>query len=329
MKKKISDLDPKYVALLNEAFEKYSKLEVVNSTHERDSCEDTEKLFVEDIKRSTTISYVNETKSQVKSKISNIDKKAKKIKNHANYGRKRFSEKENEFILKYLENKPKDFASTKAAKELTKLMKDRNFNSIRDQIRVLRSRQTITATPKTRKLFNLTEDRLLIDEAIKHLKHCKSLRETIIQNLIEVSKTLKRNPNTIKERWDTVIKCWLLQFYNKNLNKEIRPMLVDLIYKKFESVLGIDWEFVVSHKEFSGYNIKGLKRLFVYTVDIAAKYLNKPSYQLTLKEIANFTEEYFSDKKIRVHVTSEKRKMDCIAYFEQKISEHKISFVKT
>merc|ERR1711915_702331 len=100
------------------------------------------------------------------------------------------------------------------------------------------------------------------DEAIKHLKHCKSLRETIIQNPIEVSKSLKRNHNTIKERWDTVIKCWLLQFYNRNLNKEIRPMLVDLIYKNFESVLGIDWEFVVSHKEFSGYNIKGLKRLF-------------------------------------------------------------------
>jgi len=329
MKKKVTDVDPKYVAMLNKAYEKYSRLEVVNSTHERDSCEDKEKLFVEDMKRSTTISPLKENKSQVKSKTSSVDDKKAKIINRANYGRKRFSEEENELILKYLETKSADFDQTQAAKELTKLLNGRTFHSIRRQIRVLLSRQTISAAPKTRKLFNLTEDKFLIDEAIKHLQLCKSLRETIIQNPLEVSKSLKRRHDTINERWDPVIKCWLLQYYNKCSNQEIRPMLVDLIYKNFESIIGIDWEFVVSHKEFSGYNIKGLKRMLVKTVDKAAHYLNKPSYQLTMKEIANYTEENFTDKKYRVGSTSEERKMNCIAYFEQKISELNISFAKT
>ena len=61
----------------------------------------------------------------------------------------------------------------------------------------------------------------------------------------------------------------------------------------------------------------------------AVRYFNKPSYQLTLKEIANYTKENFSDKKVGLRVRSDKRKMDCIAYFEQKISEQNISFVKT
>ena len=45
MMKKTTEVDPKYVALLNKAFEKYSKLEVVNSTFEH---------FREDFKKKTT-----------------------------------------------------------------------------------------------------------------------------------------------------------------------------------------------------------------------------------------------------------------------------------
>jgi len=325
MKKKRTEVDPKYVTMLNKAYEKYSKLEIVNSTFEHfsDSCEDNKKLLVENTNSS------NSNVIRKNPKVSKVDMVTKKSKNHANYGHRRYSEEENEFLLNYLENNH-DMDMAQAAKELTKLMKGRTFWSIRHQLTVLRSGQTVTVKARTKKFYSLTEDKLIIDEAIKDLKQCKSLRETVVKNPLEISKSLKRAPKTISERWDPYIKCWLLQYYNKNLNQDITPMLVDLIYSNYDSVLNIDWEFVARHNEFLGYNIKGLKKKFVQAMDKAAKALHKPSYELSLKDVANYTEEYYINKKNRPKPTptSEKRQMDCIAYFEQKISEHKISFCK-
>jgi len=322
-------VDPKYVAMLNKAYEKYSKLEVVNSNFEHfsDSCDNKKKLLFDDTSSSTNSQKIV-NKSLLKNKKSNVEDNSKKTKNFANYGKKRYSEEENEFIWKYLK-KNSDICHVKAAEELVKLMKGRTSTSIRHQIQALLSRQTITVTARTTKKFSLIEDKLIIDEAIKHLKHCKSLREAVIQNPKEFSKSLNRRHTTVNERWDPFLKCWLLQYYNKSLNQEIRPMLVDLIHKNYDSVLDIDWEFVISHKEFSGYNIKGLKRKFVNTMDKAAAFLKKPSYELSLKEIANYAEEYFSNTVLRAEPTREKRKMDCIEYFERKIREQNIAFSET
>merc|ERR1712098_553660 len=172
------------------------------------------------------------------------------------------------------------------------------------------------------------EDKLIIDEAIEHLKQCKSLRETRLQNPLEFCKSFGRKHKTIEERWESIIKCWLLQYYNKNLNQEIRPMLVRLINENYDSVIDINWEFISSHKEFSGYTIPGLKKIYVAMVDKLAKTIKKPSYELSIKEVANFTEGYFSNHKIKAQPVRDKRKMDCIEYFELKIKEQNISFSK-
>jgi len=47
-----------------------------------------------------------------------------------------------------------------------------------------------------------------------------------------------------------------------------------------------------------------------------------------MEEIANYT-NYFFNKKITQKPSLEVRKMACISYFEQKISEQNISFSKT
>jgi len=323
MGKKKAVVDPKYVAMLNTAYEKYAKLEVVNSNFEHfsDSNENVKKLLVKDPIISTSSHKIGEN-SVTKNKKSNSDNKTKKVKNRANYGAKSYSEEENIFLLNYLKNNS-DLNQTYTAKELAKLMKGRTWKSIVQQIRVLQSGKSVTVVKRTSKRFSLIEDKLIIDEAIKHLKHCKSLREANIQNLLEFGKIMKRNHKSIDDRWESFIKCWLLQYYNKNLNQEIRPMLVDIISRNYDTVLGIDWEFVSRHKEFSGYTIKGLKKPFVKIIERAAKSLNKPSYKLSLKEIVHFSEEYFK-KKLRVYTPLEKRKMDCIEYFELKISEEKI-----
>jgi len=323
MGKKKAVVDPKYVAMLNTAYEKYAKLEVVNSNFEHfsDSNENVKKLLVKDPIISTSSHKIGEN-SVTKNKKSNSDNKTKKVKNRANYGAKSYSEEENIFLLNYLKNNS-DLSRTYAAKELAKLMKGRTWKSIKHQIVALQSGKEVAVVKRILKRFSLTEDKVIIDEAIKHLKLSKSLREATIQNIREFGKIMKRNHKSIYDRWEAVIKCWLLQYYNKNLNQEIRPMLVDTIHRNYDSVLDIDWEFVLCHKEFSGYTIKGLKELFSDIIWKAAKSLKKPSYELTLDEIAIFTEEYFK-KTLRVNTLLEKRKMDCIEYFESKISEEKI-----
>jgi len=293
-----------------------------NFEHFSDSNEDVKKLLVKDTVISTS-SHEMGKKSRTKNKKANVDNKRKKTKNYVNtFGKKSYSEEENKFLLNYLKNNS-DLGQTNAAKELEKMMTGRTWISIYEQIRALQSGKSVSVAKRTSKRFSLTEDKLIIDEAIKHLKLCKSVREANIQNVHEFGKFMKRNHASISDRWEAVIKCWLLQYYNKNLNQEIRPMLVDIIRRNYDSVLSIDWEFVSRHKEFSGYTIRGLKQRFVIIIERAAKSLNKPSYKLSLKEIVHFSEEYFK-KKLRVYTPLEKRKMDCIEYFELKISEEKI-----
>jgi len=295
----------------------------VNSTidHVSDSNEDKKRLLAKDTIMPTSSHKKVGNRSLIKKEKSSIYKKTKKNKNRADYGYKSYSEDENKFILKYLEN-TSDINRTNSAKELAKLMKGRTYYSIRHQIDNLQSRKIVTVIKRIAKRFSLTEDKLIIDEAIKHLKLCKSLREANIQNLREFAKLMERNHKSIYDRWESVIKCWILQYYNKNLNQEIRPMLVDIIHRNYDSVIGIDWEFVSSHKEFSGYTIEGLKDLFYDINSKAAKSLKKSSYELSFDEIANFGEEYFK-KKFKAQPTLEKRKMDCIEYFELKLREGK------
>jgi len=333
MKNRMFKADPKYVALLNKAYEKYSKLEVVNSTFEHfsDSHEDKKEIF-EEVDKSPTISNEIKFKNRIKSRrFNDDDDKPKKRKNNANYnGHRKYTEEENKVLMKFLENNPDFDKQNKSAKikELVKKLKGRTHNSIESQLRIFRGSRECPPSEKTRKLFSLTEDKLIIDEALKHLKQIKSLRETVIQNSLEFCKSFNRSATTIHERWEALIKCWLLQYYNKNLNLEIRPMLVDVIHRNYDSVVAIDWETVACHKEFSGYTILALKRIYKTLITQTARFFKKPSFELSMKEIANFA-NYFFNKKIIQKPSREERKMACIAYFEQKISEQNISFSKT
>jgi len=242
-----------YVAMLNKAYEKYSKLELINSNfeHFNDSSDphthDNNKKLLEEDDKSRRGSLTKGRKSN-----DNHNQKSKKYKNSANYGHKRYSEEENAILIKFLDNNP-DFYKNKSMKirELTKIMKGRTFDSIKYQI--ARLQQGLIVPRREKRLFSLTEDKLIIDEAIRNIKHCKSLREVGVRNSPEFCKSFGRAPWSVSERWENVVKCWLLQFYNKNLNQEIRPMLVDLIHKNFDSTLEIDWEFIANHEEFSGY----------------------------------------------------------------------------
>jgi len=335
MKKKVTDVDPKYVDMLNKAYEKYLKLEVVNSNFEHyDETEPepakfhTDKLDAHAHQGSDNIQVINNRTLTPKP---NSDKSKKlKYKNYTNYGHKKYSEEENEILINFLEKNPNfSHSQNKKSKliELAKIMEGRTINSIRSQINLIQTEPELMAKKRTKKIFSLTEDKLIIDEAIRHLQQCKSLRDTVIQNPRDFCKTFKRSYRSIEERWESYIKCWLLQYYNKNLNQEIKPMLVDLIHRNYDSIPSIDWEFIANHKEFSGYNISGLKKELASAIRKAAMFHNKASYELSLKEIAKLSKENLLNTKRTPALA--KRIMDCIEYFELKVRDQNISCSKT
>ena len=76
-----------------------------------------------------------------------------------------------------------------------------------------------------------------------------------------LSQDLKRNAQNISRRWECNLKVWLLGYYSKTLNLEVRLMLANLLSEKFETVLSIDWDQVMVYKEFSGHTESSLRKL--------------------------------------------------------------------
>merc|ERR1712137_1515581 len=89
-----------------------------------------------------------------------------------------------------------------------------------------------------------------------------SLEETELDNYRDLAKNLSRGGVSVLARWNTQLQNWLLQYYQKNLNLEIRPMLISVLADNFESIQSIDWDWVKKIPEFSGYTLNSLKRVF-------------------------------------------------------------------
>merc|ERR1712098_276912 len=170
------------------------------------------------------------------------------------------------------------------------------------------------------------EDKVIIDVAIEHLSKCKHLRKTIIEDPRGLGRRLKRNYHSVAHRWSVSIRSWLLQYYNKNLNLEVRPMLADFVNAHFDSVHGIDWKFVASQKEFLGHTEISLSFLFHSgTIKNAARHLNRQHHKVSLEEVAHFAKSVIFEKynKVKAHVT--KRQTECIDYFVKKINDKNIT----
>ena len=101
-------------------------------------------------------------------------------------------------MTKYLKQNP-DFEQNKTAK-LKDLMivMNRTYKSIYHRINTL---QRGTKTTRKNRPFTLTEDKLIIDEALKQLVKTKSLRETMILDPREFCKKFERNFQAVEQRW--------------------------------------------------------------------------------------------------------------------------------
>ena len=133
-----------------------------------------------------------------------------------------------------------------------------------------------------------------------------------------------RHDQSVHRRWKANIRTWLLQYYAKTLNLEIRPMLSNFIADNFESEGSINWNYVLTAvPEFSGHTITSLRYLFASVIkNHASKKLNTPIEKLSLKQVAAFADENYKQRKLRKRV--EKRQHDLIEYFESLVKLNKI-----
>jgi len=322
MGKQHQKLNPKYVALLRETYKKYSQINYVNLTPPNPNVESSKssKITAKESKDSDStpenliVKPITKIRPEGKKTEENTGVK-RSYYSKANNGRKLFSKQEDAFLLEYLKKHP-DFDQNKTAQlhVLMKIMK-RTLKSIYNRIITL---QKGIKTTRRNRQFALMEDKLIIDEAVKHLHKTKSLRETVILDPREFCKKFNRNFQAVEQRWSITLRSWLLQYYNKNLNLEIRPMLSDLLQRNFDSIKSINWNFVASHEVFSGHTEISLRHVFYSkTLFYTSNYLKKPTYDVSLEEIADYSRTHFLNSNIKLAPKVEKRQLDCISYFEE------------
>ena len=298
----------KYAALLAKTYEKYRHLNIIDVSP-KTTAQNPPKESVDKKDAKTSNSSWKERKLQ---KPINAGEKLKQYKTRKSGERRPFLPEEDKILLKVLRKTP---AGGKLKyKTISKLVKklNRNDNSIVGRLDQLRSGRHL----KMRKCFTLEEDLMIIDEALKILKDTRSLEKTVLSNSKELGKQFNRNHWSIDLRWNTQIKTWLMQYYNKTLNLEIRPMLANFLAEHFVSYKEIDWKFVLTFPEFKGHTEESLRLIF-YTKMLfyATRNLKLKRNEITLAQIAEDTTRMCLLK--RRNRVIEERQRNIVDYFEK------------
>ena len=302
----------KYGNLLSKAFEKYKDIETISvsptscvsdteAQHEKMTSFPPKQL----IGNCPILGGVKKDKSEA----------SKERKNRKFYKMKRFSPDEDEVLLNAMQTQTGDVKFVEIAKKM-----GRNRSSVKTRFLKLKS---TGSSKKTHRSFHFEEDCVLIDAAIQDLRIRKSLETTNIPDVEHVAASFNREVLTTRYRWENQLRHWLLRYYNKTLNLEIRPMLTNVLAENFSSIEEIDWMLVSKYPEFSGFNEQSLRTAFYTTVlPNASRRLKIDKFDLTLKQISKDAEVFYKqtynntrNKKL------EQRKRDVIEYFENAVKE--------
>merc|ERR1712079_739197 len=157
-----------------------------------------------------------------------------------------------------------------------------------------------------------------IDSAIDVLATGKSLKETTISNNAQIADSFKRHHSSTKARWDGVIRTWLLQYYAKTLNLDIRKLLANILADNFESLGAVDWNFVLTHREFKGHTVESLLIAYNGLESCLSKRLKVRTCDLSLEQVAKYANEDFKPRNLSKNV--EKRREELIDYFERMVN---------
>ena len=306
--KETRSVNEKFVNMLKRTFDKYKDITVL----ERRGEENVDPDENEAVEKFETTSLEPACKPSIDKKSGRRSGgKSKKL-----YHLRIFTPDEDKIILKTMKSAENKFAGVA---EVAKAL-NRPKRSIYSRIDLLGSGSGI----RRLKTFSLQEDFLIIDNVLKSLKQCKSLEETQLQDHLKIAESLDRPRNSAYERWNTQIKAWLLQYYQKTLNLEIRLMLINVLAENFDSIESIDWEWVKKVPEFSGYTAKGLKRLFVTKIiQLIDREFEFDRTDMTLQELKEAAKD-FNFRKVKNSVMDRQRKV--IDYFEKHVEMDGIQF---
>ena len=244
-----------------------------------------------------------------------VEELAKERKNRRSCKKNSFSPEEDAVILEAI--KSDNLVTCEIARKL-----GRHRKSISNRVEKLKS----TGTSRRRyKTFQINEDYKLIDTALKHLAQCGSLEATTILDpeLETLAASLARTAKSTKNRWELKLKVWLLRYYKKTSNLEIRTMLANVIAENFDSIENIDWKMLTKYPEFSGNTETSLRAIFFsILLPHAARRMKIDQSDLTLRQIAEAAEAHYQHPTIFKNI--EQRKKEVIEYFESAVNRMNI-----
>ena len=174
--------------------------------------------------------------------------------------------------------------------------------------------------------FILEEDMIIIDSLIQNLLNNKTLRTALGSSHEFDDKALALRPNSrskvVINRWNWMLQPWLLSYYEKTLNLEIRPMLANYLRDNFKTRQQIDWDQTVQVKSFSGQTVNSLKHLVRTIILNCARKLNMNYSEVTLQDMVEVANSIYPNKKVAE--TVKKRQQAVIEYFEESVKKHNI-----
>ena len=239
----------------------------------------------------------------------------KERKNRRSCKQNSFSPEEDAVILEAIKND--NIVLCEIAKKM-----GRDPGSVRTRVNKLNS----TGTSRRRyKTFQINEDCKLIDTALKHLAQCGSLEATTIldSELETLAASLNRTAKSTKNRWELKLKVWLLRYYKKTSNLEIRTMLANVIAENFDSIENIDWKMLTKYPEFSGNTEISLRTIyFSNLIPNAARRMKVDKFLITFRQIAEDAEANYQHATIFKNI--EQRKKEVIEYFDSAVNRMNI-----
>jgi len=315
--KENKSVNEKFVSLLNRTFDKYKDINVLVRGGEENVDPDEDGDTPIKLVKSSTSKPAKEHSKQ-KSDVKSDDKKAKHLQKLSK--RKKYTPAEDKIILKTINSAKNKYAGIR---ELVKVL-NRTESSVRARVDRI---QTGLERKKKHRPFSLQEDFLIIDDVLENLKQCKSLELTELQDYNKLAKNFDRPKDSVSQRWNARLKMWLLQYYQKTLNLEIRPMLINVLAENFDSIESIDWDWVKKIPEFSGYTATGLKRLFITkTIHNITRTLELERTDMTLTQLKEAAKDFNFYQNSKRKGVLEERQKKVICYFEKHVKIENIEF---
>ena len=274
-----------------------------------------EKIVGGDVKPSKTVSKKNTRKATKNSEINKAAKKPRQVLNRKSYTVNHFTPEEDKILLEAISS-GEEIDFTKLAKKM-----NRNSGSVINRVKKLKLSGGVSN--QTRQRYNLQEDLKIIDSAVENLQKFAKLDDTPLKDAEDLAASFRRSRDAVKERWEVRLKVWLKSYYTNTLNLDTRIMLANVVADNFENIDSIDWNFVMSFKEFSGHTLHSIRYQFYVVILRAALVKSKgDKNDLTLREIASFASSAYSKENAKkIPATTKSRQREVIEYFEKKVKE--------